>query len=157
MADNQKLDIQFGEVNLKNYEQLKQLNDVTFPVKYSYGFYGKVLTYQKYSKLAFFNDILIGAMTVRQEERNGEQTAYILTIGVLEAYKRHKVGTQLMEKLLEEVKEDPSIKAIYLHMQVNNESGLAFYKKFGFEINETLTNYYQDIQPADCYILKKKL
>lgn len=50
-----------------------------------------------------------------------------------------------MDELLNLVKSDKSIKAIYLHMQVNNETGLSFYKKFGFEIAETIKDYYEDI------------
>ena len=40
----------------------------------------------------------------------------------------------LLEELMKISKIDPSIKAIYLHMQVGNDSGLAFYKKHGFEV-----------------------
>ena len=39
-------------------------------------------------------------------------------------------------------------------MQEGNEAGLAFYKKFGFEIIETIPDYYTDIEPKGCYILK---
>ncbi len=31
-------------------------------------------------------------MTCREEERNQEKTVYILTIGVLEKYRRYKIG-----------------------------------------------------------------
>ena len=40
---------------------------------------------------------------------------------------------------------------------MGNDSALSFYKKYGFEITETLEKYYEDIEPADCYILKKIL
>ncbi|EAS04971.1 acetyltransferase (GNAT) domain protein (macronuclear) [Tetrahymena thermophila SB210] len=152
-----EIKVQFGDVNEKNYELLRTLNSVTFPVQYTLSFYNKVLTYNKYSRLAFYNDILVGAMTCRQEEKDGQQSLYILTIGVLDAYRKHKIGSQLMDELLKLVKQDPEIKFIYLHMQVNNEVGLQFYKRFGFEIAETIDNYYTDISPKACYILKKML
>lgn len=59
-----------------------------------------------------------------------------------------------MEELLKLCKQDPNIKFIYLNMQEGNEAGLAFYKKFGFEIIETIPDYYTDIEPKGCYILK---
>ena len=41
------------------------------------------------------------------------------------------------------------------HVQVNNESAIAFYDKFGFEIVEKKENYYKRIEPADAYVLQK--
>ena len=42
-------------------------------------------------------------------------------------------------------------------MQVNNEAGLSFYKSFGFEIAQEIENYYEDIEPRNCYLLRKQL
>jgi len=42
-------------------------------------------------------------------------------------------------------------------MQVNNEAGLKFYKSHGFEIQETIEDYYTDIEPKGCHILYKKI
>lgn len=43
------------------------------------------------------------------------------------------------------------------HVQVNNESAIDFYKKFGFEIVETKEHYYKRIEPADAHVLQKDL
>lgn len=45
----------------------------------------------------------------------------------------------------------------FSHVQVSNEGALAFYKKFGFEVIETSENYYKRIEPADAFVLEKKL
>lgn len=42
-------------------------------------------------------------------------------------------------------------------MQVNNESAIEFYKKFGFEVVDLKKNYYKRIEPADAYVLQKNL
>ena len=42
-------------------------------------------------------------------------------------------------------------------MQVNNESAIEFYKKFGFNIVETKEQYYKRIEPADAHVLEKFL
>ena len=43
------------------------------------------------------------------------------------------------------------------HVQVNNDSAIEFYKKFGFEIVETKKQYYKRIEPSDAYVLQKTL
>ena len=40
---------------------------------------------------------------------------------------------------------------------MNNEDAINFYKKFGFDIVETKQQYYKRIEPADAYVLEKKL
>ncbi len=45
----------------------------------------------------------------------------------------------------------------FSHVQVNNESAIEFYKKFGFEIVETKNHYYKRIEPADAHVLEKNL
>ena len=46
---------------------------------------------------------------------------------------------------------------ITLHVQVNNETALEFYKSFGFEIVSTTCQYYKRIEPADAHVLQKIL
>lgn len=45
----------------------------------------------------------------------------------------------------------------FRHVQLNNDSAIKFYKKFGFEIVETKEHYYKRIEPADAYVLEKRL
>jgi hypothetical protein len=68
MAENKKkiLPITTGEINDKNINLLRKLNFETFPVKYSTGLYIKIANqYTDFSKFAYYNDIVIGAYTVR--------------------------------------------------------------------------------------------
>jgi len=46
---------------------------------------------------------------------------------------------------------------VFRHVQLNNDSAIKFYKKFGFEIVETKEHYYKRIEPADAYVLEKRL
>ncbi|KAH1107686.1 hypothetical protein J1N35_011454 [Gossypium stocksii] len=52
-------------------------------------------------------------------------------------------------------KRKQNIPETYLHVQTNNEDPINFYKKFGFEITETIKNYYTNIDPPDCFVLTK--
>jgi ribosomal protein S18 acetylase RimI-like enzyme len=104
---------------------------------------------------AYFNDIVVGGICCREEEEKGEITLYILTIGVFEPYRKYQIGTQLIDEIEKLAKADGKIKSIYLHVQINNETAINFYKKHGFVVEELLKDYYNDIEPADCYKLKK--
>ncbi|CAN1325159.1 N-alpha-acetyltransferase 50 [Linum perenne] len=65
-----------------------------------------------------------------------------------------KLGTKLLNHVLD-LSGKQNIAEIYLHVQTNNEEAINFYKKFGFEITETIKNYYTNITPPDCYVVKK--
>jgi ribosomal protein S18 acetylase RimI-like enzyme len=50
---------------------------------------------------------------------------------------------------------NPSVVDVFLHVQINNDDAIAFYKQNGFVVTETIENYYKKIQPAACYLLSK--
>ena len=68
----QKL-ISFGELTPKNVEQLRKLNLAVFPVKYSDKFYTDLSSnpVQLYTHLAYFTDIMVGAICCRVESQDG--------------------------------------------------------------------------------------
>ena len=78
------------------------LNYMTLPVVYSEDFYDRLTNYTRYSSLAYYKDVLIGAISCRYEDENTEEEAgkkvkgrvvYIMTITVLKAYRRYGVGS----------------------------------------------------------------
>jgi hypothetical protein len=52
---------------------------------------------------------------------------------------------------------DSSLFLLCRHVQVNNESAISFYQKFGFNVVETKPAYYKRIEPADAHVLQKTL
>ncbi|KAJ6664392.1 hypothetical protein lerEdw1_007049 [Lerista edwardsae] len=57
--------IELGDVTPHNIKQLKRLNQVIFPVSYNDKFYKDVLEVGELAKLAYFNDIAVGAKFVQ--------------------------------------------------------------------------------------------
>ncbi len=55
--------------------------------------------YTQFSKYAYYNDIVIGAYTVRLQDYKQKKHAYILTFGVLEPYRKYGIGRQMMANL----------------------------------------------------------
>lgn len=63
----------------------------------------------------------------------------------------------MLEHVLTIAQKDDNYDGIFLHVQINNASAIAFYQKFGFEIIETKQHYYKRIEPADAHVLQKTL
>ncbi|KAK2109288.1 N-alpha-acetyltransferase 50 [Saguinus oedipus] len=56
--------IELGDVTPHNIKELKRLNQVIFPVRYNVKFYKDVLEVGELAKLAYFNDIAVGASAI---------------------------------------------------------------------------------------------
>ena len=88
------LDVKFGDLTPKNFEQLRILNYLTLPVIYSENFYDMLKSMQRYSKFAYVKDVLVGAISCKEDIlESGERVCYIMTITVLEPYKRYGIAT----------------------------------------------------------------
>ncbi|KAG8190351.1 hypothetical protein JTE90_022000 [Oedothorax gibbosus] len=57
--------IELGDVTPHNIRQLKRLNQVVFPVSYNDKFYKDILVAGELAKLAYYNDIVVGAVCCR--------------------------------------------------------------------------------------------
>nr|SVE88920.1 EOG090X0ED2 [Daphnia sinensis] len=149
--------IELGDVTPHNLQQLKRLNQVVFPVSYNDKFYKDILEAGELAKLAYYNDIVVGAVCCRIDVLDGSRRLYIMTLGCLAPYRKRGIGAKMLEHVLNYVEKDGDFHSIFLHVQVNNQSAIDFYKKFGFEIVETKEQYYKRIEPADAHVLMKLL
>merc|ERR1712135_6844 len=134
--------IELGDITPHNLQQLKRLNQVVFPVSYNDKFY---------------KDIVVGAVCCRIDVLDGSRRLYIMTLGCLAPYHKRGIGSRMLEHVLKFVENDGDFHSIFLHVQVNNQSAIDFYKKFGFEIVETKEQYYKRIEPSDAHVLMKLL
>nr|CAG4642072.1 EOG090X0ED2 [Eurycercus lamellatus] len=149
--------IDLGDITQHNLKQLKRLNQVVFPVSYNDKFYKDILEAGELAKLAYYNDIVVGAVCCRIDILDGSRRLYIMTLGCLAPYRKRGIGAKMLEHVLNYVEKDGDFHSIFLHVQVNNQSAIDFYKKFGFEIVETKEQYYKRIEPADAHVLMKLL
>mmetsp|Transcript_43313 Transcript_43313/g.72017 ORF Transcript_43313/g.72017 Transcript_43313/m.72017 type:complete len:179 (-) Transcript_43313:183-719(-) len=150
--------IKFGTVTEKNVDQLRKLNLAVFPVRYNDKFYSDLWSSptQEYTHLAYFSDILVGAICGRVEPQDHNKfKVYIMTIGVLAPYRRLGIGTQLLQQVLHACSQQPDCEAIYLHVQVNNDDAIDFYQRFGFSVGDVVKDYYCRIEPPDAVLLHR--
>ena len=119
-------------------------------------------------KFAYFGGFVVGAACARvepmtKESNTTKQRLYIMTLGVLAAYRGRTIGTQLIQSILNHYEEHKDtefkdVEEIALHVQISNNDAIDFYtKRFGFEKGEMMENYYRRIDPPHCYVLFKKL
>merc|ERR1712032_566692 len=127
------------------------------PRSYHDKFYKDVLDAGELAKLVFYNDIVVGGVCCRVDASPVGRKLYIMTLGCLAPYRRLGIGTKMLEHVLKVVQEDGNFASIFLHVQINNQSAIEFYKKFGFNIVETKEQYYKRIEPADAHVLEKFL
>ncbi|KAH1074016.1 hypothetical protein J1N35_026344 [Gossypium stocksii] len=134
---------------------LKKLNIALFPVRYNDKYYADALASGKFTKLAYYSDIYVGSIACRLEKNEGGAIrVYIMKLGVLAPYRGLGIGTRLLNHVLDLCSKQ-NIPEIHLHVQANNEDAINFYKKFGFEITETIKNYYTNIDLPYCFVLTK--
>ena len=96
------LKVEFGKLTKQNVEQFRILNYLTLPVVYSDDFYHRLTNYTRYSSLAYYKDVLVGAVSCRYENDEIKQgrVVYIMTITVLKPYRRYGIGKQLLDKAI---------------------------------------------------------
>ena len=88
------------------------------------------------------------------------QRLYILTLGCLPTRRNLGIGSRMMQHIIQKVSDSDKrnqIGSIFLHVQINNEEAIHFYKKFGFAVVKEVENYYPRLTPSNAFILEKHL
>jgi ribosomal protein S18 acetylase RimI-like enzyme len=77
----------------------------------------------------------------------------IVSIGVLKGYRNKGIGSLLLKKVFQLLKNDD----LYLHVRVSKDKIINFYKKNNFLIEKKINNYYNLIKDGyeDAYLMKK--
>lgn len=101
-------------VTKHNLKQLKKINSVVFPVVYNSKFYLDVLESGELAKLAYYNDIVVGAVCSRIDTSNNQRRLYIMTLGCLFPYRRLGIGSVMVEHILSFVEADGGFDSIFL-------------------------------------------
>jgi ribosomal-protein-alanine N-acetyltransferase len=81
--------------------------------------------------------------------------AHLVSIAVLDAYRRHGIGETLLLKGMQSMKEDYGAPEFILEVRKSNTKATAMYEKHGFTIIKTLEGYYRDGENA--YMMAKRI
>lgn len=154
-------EVTFGDIHVNNIGQLRKLNEHAFPLTYADKFYQEIPTLSKdFTQFAYFGGFAVGAVCGRLEPFGASTAAtkklYIMTIGVLVAYRQRGIGRTLLRRLLDNARDKhPEVAFVYLHVQTSNDAALEFYRKAGFQKVGMIRKYYKRIDPPDCFVLCK--
>ena len=148
--------ITFGPVDKMTIGLLKIIHKTLLPVKYGDAIYKNIKDgIYAHGTLAFYNDdTAVGELCYRIDKEKGYPRLYIMTIGVLKPYQRQGIATQLFNEM---VKNNKDIKEVYLHVHVENPDAVEFYKKLGFEIIETIPDYYKSLENKGAIVMSCKI
>jgi N-alpha-acetyltransferase 50 len=151
------LALTYGPITEKNLGQFRKINENSLAVGYSEKFYQAITTqWQEFTFFAYLSDLTIASLSARREMRKDELGVYIMTCSVLKPYRKLKIGSMMIQELMTRVKK-AGISTIFLHVWTASEQAFEFYMALGFEKDEEIPDYYQELTPQSAYVLKKSL
>jgi ribosomal protein S18 acetylase RimI-like enzyme len=161
MASTQDSRVAFASLTLNNVGTVRKLNTTIIPVKYSDSFYHNILQpeVEDFCKLVYYNDIPVGTIACRLENKDSTVSLYCMTMAILAPYRDRKLGSQCLESVISAASSHtkPQINRIYLHVQISNDAAKRFYERHGFKEMGISKDYYKKIEPRDAWILEKVL
>ncbi|WFD04457.1 N-terminal methionine N(alpha)-acetyltransferase NatE [Malassezia obtusa] len=157
--------IALTDLTPNNLGQLRMLNAQLFPIAYSENVYTQVLDedVRPLCKLGLYNDITVGNVCCRVDD--GKDVAhcrvYIMTLGVLPAYRHLGIASALLQQVLEHAAPGTkfngrTVEVVSLHVHTANTAARAFYERFGFEAVHTEPEYYKKLEPRSAWVLEKR-
>eukprot|EP01083_Nonionella_stella_P159321 519633_1 len=152
-----ELRTRFANVTKDNILQLRKLLEACLPVRYEDKFYNEIVSPDNRDITQLLNhaDMVVGAICSRVETPvDGPQRLYIMALGVLTLFRRYGFGAKCLD-LVKESAQKRGLDAIYAHVQISNDAAVAFYKSYGFEVIETVENYYKEgIVPRNAFLIR---
>ena len=160
----EKINYKIEEIRLEYISNVIGINEMVLPENYPFYFYE--LLYKNYPKaflVAKVENKIVGYVMCRVEHSfrmegflpRFSKIGHIVSIGVIPEFRKMGIGTSLMEKAMEALKNYYSCYSVYLEVRVSNVPAIKFYEKLGFKINRVIHGYYKDGENA--YIMDKNL
>jgi ribosomal-protein-alanine N-acetyltransferase len=146
-------DIQIRAYEPHDFPALYKLDQSCFPrgISYSKGILRYFLNLASAECLVAVADKQIAGFILSEVNA---PLAHIITLDVSEQYRRCGVGSLLLEAMEAAIAKQGA-KTVLLETAVDNEAGVAFWKRHGFAIAGTSKRYY--LGRIDAYEMRKRL
>ncbi|KAJ0243665.1 hypothetical protein HA466_0196920 [Hirschfeldia incana] len=155
----------FRPINPSDLERLEQIHRDIFPIRYESEFFqnvvngGDILSWAAVdrSRPDGLSDELIGFVTakmglaketeisdlIRYDSCKGEETlVYILTLGVVESYRKRGIAKLLIKEVIKYASSIPVCRGVYLHVIAHNSPAIRLYKRMSFRCVRRLHGFY---------------
>ncbi|CDY16978.1 BnaC09g41050D [Brassica napus] len=155
----------FRPINPSDLERLEQIHRDIFPIRYESEFFqnvvngGDILSWAAVdrSRPDGLSDELIGFVTakigpaketeisdlIRYDSCKGEETlVYILTLGVVESYRKRGIAKLLIKEVIKYACSIPACRGVYLHVIAHNSPAIRLYKRMSFRCVRRLHGFY---------------
>lgn len=165
VINNSSKSYNIRNVRLDDIDQIVKINRLTLPENYPYYFFvehakeytnafyvaevekGKIVGYiMPRIELGFSNLRVIPALVKK---------GHVVSIAVLEDYRRKGIGTELLRASMKSMKEYYNAEEVYLEVRVSNYPAISLYEKLGFKKIKQLKGYYADGE--DAYLMAAPL
>jgi len=131
------------------------VNSATLPEHYSDYFYYEILNeFPKTFIVAELGGEVVSYIMCRIEyglsvlRRFGlARKGHIISIATLEPHRGKGIGTNLMQRAMDEMRKG-GCKEVFLEVRVTNDEAVRLYKKLGFQVTSTMQGYYKDGESA---------
>ena len=168
----ESLSIDMRPLQASDIEDLEKLQLQLFPVSYSKSFYEELLDSTQTQTILSIDkstNQIVGVLTARFHSDyqsflhwllgySGFKSGYIMTLGVLNTYRRKGIASSMLHQIEMDLKEKQQCKKMTLHCKVDNDAAIAFYKAHGFRIGSRLSNYYFiNKKKEDAFFLEKNI
>ncbi|CEP60155.1 peptide alpha-N-acetyltransferase subunit NAT5 LALA0_S01e04258g [Lachancea lanzarotensis] len=158
--------VNLDNIYANNVGTFAKIVNTVLPVTYPEKFFDEQFDAKNkstfFGQLGYFGEVAVGGVRAEliANKNGGVKPAgvYIQVLAVLAAYRGRAIGSRLLSYIEEQSKEHFQHK-IFAHVAVDNEEGLEWYKKHGFEIEGLpLKDYYKDTTGSpDAYVLVKQV
>ena len=138
------------------------VNAVALPEHYSDYFYYEILNeFPRTFMVAELGGEVVSYVMCRVEyglsmvRRFGlARKGHVISIATMEAHRGKGVGTALIRRAMDEMRE-MGCKEAFLEVRVTNENAVKLYGKLGFQVTSTMHGYYKDGESA--YLMAQQL
>ncbi len=149
-------------INVNELDDVIKINELCLPEHYPRYFWEEHLRrWNDIFLVAEINGKIVGYVMCRVElgwgyTRKGIiKKGHVISIAVLQEYRRRGIGRALMENVMKVLKEKYGVHEVYLEVRVSNTPAINLYKKLGFSIIRVVPGYYHDGE--DAYIMARSL